>query len=152
MLNVSTYKYKMSRKYNTTLPVVINTGNNGGYFGLSSLAWSLIIERERAGEEFPTEDDVYDFLAKNRPRHDPLLVEIVRELGENANARGASLSVQEIPIEYSDCYTIEDEEYDGVETIRCNPAELPDRKNFQIVMRMINLLVPHIDRRNRELQ
>ena len=46
------------------------------------------------------------------PRHDPALVQVVEELGEEANGRNACLSVEEIP---GNRYRIE--EYDGIETI-----------------------------------
>lgn len=55
-------------------------------------------------------------------RHDPLLVQVVEELGENADGKYAKLKIAEIPIEYQDCYEIT--EYDGFETVKCNPSDL----------------------------
>lgn len=55
-------------------------------------------------------------------RHDPYLVEAVEELGPQANNRYSNLSIESIPKEYQDCYDID--EYDGRETINCNPENL----------------------------
>ena len=87
--------------------VVIN--NCYGGFGLSEKA----IKRyeELSGKAFP--DMSWDV-----ERHDPALVQVVEELGEEANGDCACLSVEEIP---GNRYYIT--EYDGIEEIHCPEAE-----------------------------
>jgi hypothetical protein len=83
------------------MKIVINTCYGG--FGLSKEALALYNERSRTVE-------TYDFLIK---RDDPILVEVVEQLGEDASDRFANLKVVEIPDDVQ--WGIE--EYDGNEWI-----------------------------------
>lgn len=55
-------------------------------------------------------------------RDDPFLIETIEELGSQANTSHSNLVIESIPKEYQDCYDID--EYDGKETINCNPENL----------------------------
>ena len=83
------------------MKIVINTRYGG--FGLSKEALALFNERSGAVV-------TYDF---NIKRNDPILVEIVEQLGEAANGDFAELKVVKIP----DDVQWQIEEYDGVEWI-----------------------------------
>ena len=83
------------------MKIVINTCHGG--FGLSKEALTLFNERSGAVV-------TYDF---NIKRNDPILVEIVEQLGEAADGNYAELKVVEIPDDVQ--WTIE--EYDGAEWI-----------------------------------
>jgi hypothetical protein len=67
------------------MKIVINTCYGG--FGLSKEALALFNERSRTVE-------TYDFVIK---RDDPILVEVVEQLGEDASGHFADLKVVEIP-------------------------------------------------------
>ena len=49
-------------------------------------------------------------------RDDPVLVQIVKELGDSANGDCSQLSIERIPSQYTQYYTIN--EYDGYESIQ----------------------------------
>ena len=83
------------------MKIVINTCYGG--FGLSKQALALFNERTGTVE-------TYDFLIK---RNDPILVEIVEQLGESAGGFFSALKVVEIP----DDVVWGIEEYDGNEWI-----------------------------------
>ena len=83
------------------MKIVINTRHGG--FGLSKEALALFNERSGAVV-------TYDF---NIKRNDPILVEIVEQLGEAADGDYAELRIIEIPDDVQ--WTIE--EYDGAEWI-----------------------------------
>ena len=83
------------------MKIVINNCN--GAFGLSKEALALYNERSDITV-------TYDF---NITRNDPILVEVVEQLGEAANSRFAELKVLEIP---DDVQWIV-EEYDGAEWV-----------------------------------
>jgi hypothetical protein len=53
--------------------------------------------------------------AYNIKRHDPLMIQIVKELGEKANGFCAQISIETIPSQYINHYSIED--YDGSERV-----------------------------------
>lgn len=57
-----------------------------------------------------------------KDRTDPLLVQVVRELGEKANGRCAKLVIKTIPLDYIGCYEID--EYDGGESLVLEPCKL----------------------------
>jgi len=85
--------------------VVIN--NCYGGFGLSEKA----IQRYN---EISDRGIIDSWDALELPRHDPVLVQVVEELGDESNGRNAALRLEEIP---GNRYLIE--EYDGAETIFC---------------------------------
>jgi hypothetical protein len=72
--------------------------------------YAMSMEDRRAYNEAHSAQTVYE---RNITRDDPALVQAVRELGEAANGRFASLEVVEIPDDIE--WTIE--EYDGLEHI-----------------------------------
>lgn len=80
----------------------------GGY-GLSEKAMKLY--NERAGRIVEYDCDI--------TRHDPILVSVVEELGEEANDRLSELAIIDIPEGYD--YIID--EYDGVEGVELVPLE-----------------------------
>jgi hypothetical protein len=82
------------------IKIVINRCYGG--FGLS--AGALAIHASRTGKE------LYDW---EIPRDDPILVEIVEELGERANGPHSILKIVEVP-EDVNWYI---EEYDGLEWV-----------------------------------
>ena len=49
-------------------------------------------------------------------RTDPMMVQVVRELGERANNNFSRILLEDIPAKFIDHYTIED--YDGMESVR----------------------------------
>lgn len=55
-------------------------------------------------------------------RSDPHLIEVVKELGDRVNSSCSRLTIAQIPNAYKNCYTIS--EYDGFETVKCEPAKL----------------------------
>jgi hypothetical protein len=83
------------------MKIVINTCHGG--FGLSKTALALF--NERAGVIITNEDDI--------KRNNPILVEIVEQLGEAADGFFSALKVVEIPDDVE--WGIE--EYDGNEWI-----------------------------------
>ena len=85
--------------------VVINTCYGG--FGLSCTAEALV--EERTGEEF---------CSWSHPRHCPVLVSVVEELGEAAGGRAAVLEVVEIR---GNKYIVN--EYDGSESVQ-EPSDI----------------------------
>jgi hypothetical protein len=92
------------------IEVVINTSYGG--FGLSKMAQNLYKE---------TNGDKYDeYSSRSRYcRHDPKLVNIVKELGEASCGKHSKLTIENIPLEFKDCYIIR--EYDGMEDIDLSP-------------------------------
>ena len=85
------------------MKIVINTCYGG--FGLSDQGLAIY-----ASKKNKSIDDVHYF---DIPRNDPVLVEIVEDLGQQANASYAELKVVEIPDDV-DWYI---KEYDGIEHI-----------------------------------
>ena len=81
-----------------------------GGFRLSDKAKSRY--KEVSGKELPW--DYWDAI----PRHDPHLIKVIEELGEDANKGGGYITIEEIP---GNRYRIE--EYDGIETIHCPEDE-----------------------------
>jgi hypothetical protein len=83
------------------MKIIINACYGG--FGLSKEAFALF--NERSGTVITHERDI--------ERNNPILVEIVEQLGESADGRYAELKVVEIP----DDVKWHIDEYDGWETI-----------------------------------
>jgi hypothetical protein len=54
--------------------------------------------------------------ARNVERHDPVMVQIVREMGAKANGMCAKIELKRIPAEYQNHYKIG--EYDGLEGVQ----------------------------------
>jgi hypothetical protein len=95
------------------MEVVYNTCFGG--FGLSDKAIELYKRKSQNADE----PNIYI-------RHDPLLIEVVKELGKDASDVYSDLQIETIPIEYINCYTIV--EYDGMENVRTDPAALIEYK------------------------
>jgi len=98
------------------MKIVINTCYGG--FGLSDSAMKRLIELGYTGltevEDAEAKRYGVNYYGVNAiERTDPLLVQVVEELGEKADTRFSSLKVIEIPDDVK--YRIE--EYDGVEWI-----------------------------------
>ena len=72
-----------------------------------------ILENKNNKSEFNKLYKNYSLYINGKYRTDPILIEVVEELGEKANGRFADLQVVEIPDGME--YTIDD--YDGVETL-----------------------------------
>lgn len=87
--------------------VVINVRYGG--FGLSNEAKNLYKERSNG-------------VLHEGIRHDLVLVQIVKELGTDANDKFSELSIEKIPVEFKNCYVIN--EYDGMESIDLSPELL----------------------------
>ena len=88
------------------MKIVINSCFGG--FSLSIKAEILYCERKGMNAK-----ETDDFYSRELERDDPLLIEIVEELGEKANGRHAELDIIEIP----DGVGWVVEEYDGLEHI-----------------------------------
>ena len=109
---------------------VVYNGDYGG-FGLSILAMERLIELGAPGaaeglalhREVFSEGQDYGVSFDTLPRHNPLLVQVVEELGAAASGRLAALRVKEIT---SDRYRID--EYDGSESI-----ETPENIDWVVV-------------------
>ena len=86
--------------------IVIN--NCFGGFGLSDVALGRYLELKG----YPTESRSL-YYADDGIRNDPILVQVVEELGDKASAKYSRLTVVEIPDDVE--WTIE--EYDGIESI-----------------------------------
>ncbi len=90
---------------------VVYNAKYGGY-GLSDLAIEKI--KQKLGGTFDE-----NFRYGNVARHHPVLVAVVEELGEKANARFANLKIAVVEGRYKI------EEYDGWETV-ITPEDLED--------------------------
>lgn len=95
--------------------VVYNTCYGG--FGLSKEGLMLYNDKRKQAGLSVAE---WDGQIKNR--HDPILLDVVDELGEKANGNFSKLKIREIPDEYANCYNIR--EYDGQESVVCDPCRL----------------------------
>lgn len=91
--------------------VVINVRYGG--FGISREAEDAYVSKTGCNCE-----DVESYLEGNRD--DPVLVQIVKELGTRANDEHSSLKIVHIPAQYARYYQII--EYDGLESIRIDYA------------------------------
>lgn len=65
----------------------------------------------------------YNLYLNNEHRQDPILIEVVEELGDKASGRFGKLEVVEIP---DNCYYKIDE-YDGIETIYYSNSEIYEK-------------------------
>jgi hypothetical protein len=92
-----------------------------GGFGLSKKAIQRYCELSGLGAKF-VEDEYSGYwelpngdywYASDLSRDDPFLVQVVEELGEEAEGNAASLSIRELPADTK--YRID--EYDGLETV-----------------------------------
>ena len=104
------------------MKVVINSSYGG--FGLSDIAFEKYLERKGIkyslsdestilGNNIYVDEDGDYLLSYDIERNDPILVEVVEELGEKSNDRFSELKIVEIPDDID--YVIE--EYDGNEWI-----------------------------------
>jgi len=90
-----------------TQKIAINTDFGG--FGLSDEA----IDLYKVLTEIPASTDIYYW---EIPRDDPVLIQVIEQLGEKANTRYSSLKVIEIP----DDVEWHIHEYDGMEHVAEN--------------------------------
>lgn len=94
------------------MKIVINNCHGG--FGLSKQALDMYCEKKQIDlGDWDDEYEFYDQLHTYDIRNDPVLIEVVEELGKRANGCCASLKIVEIP----DDVKWEIEEYDGNEWI-----------------------------------
>ena len=94
---------KSGLKEATGRKIVINAEDSGhGGFGLSKKAIELA---KQLGADFNTSDDI--------KRDDPVLVQVVQDLGKAANGSFANLKIVEIPSNVK----WEIQEYDGAEWV-----------------------------------
>ena len=87
-------------------------GSYGGY-GFSKEAIRLYNERKSAESSPPYP---YTYGGHSISRTDPVMVQIVRELGDKANSFYSRIVLEEIPARYANHYSIT--EYDGNETVQ----------------------------------
>jgi hypothetical protein len=85
------------------MKVIINSDFGG--FALSEKAKAMYVERGGTID--------YSFLGERALRDDPIMVDIVTELGGEANARFSDLEIVNVPEQYD--YSIGD--YDGLEHV-----------------------------------
>jgi len=84
------------------------------YGGWNLSRKAIKMYRERTGKintENP-EDNIYFLYIE---RHDPILLEIYKELGTEFDGKYSQSEIEEIPKKYENYYTIT--EYDGLETV-----------------------------------
>jgi hypothetical protein len=110
------------------ISVVYNACHGG--FGLSKEAKELLSQKRTAAGL-----DKLRYLYKHA-RTDPHLIEVVQELGEKANDRYSKLRITSIPIEYEHCFDLD--EYDGLETVVCDPAQLIRFKLSELNMEQLS--------------
>lgn len=95
--------------------------NRYGGFSLSEKAVELYNQGRLEQNQAPINHS-----GRRIPRHDPVLIKVVEELGKEANGKHADLQIETIPDAYIDCYKIT--EYDGLEGVICDPAKLVQYK------------------------
>lgn len=72
-------------------------------------------------------------------RHDPILVQIFRELGEDFNSKHSFIEIETIPLKYKDYYSIF--EYDGLERVEINELQYDaDTKINKLKFLLINTM------------
>lgn len=117
--NPDKYKYKileitkeMVEEEKEEMIEVLICGSYGGW-GISSKARKKYRDRtEGINKEIPEDSAYYKYGIE---RHDPILVQIYKELGEEFNHRHSRAEIEEIPKKYENYYTIS--EYDGLESV-----------------------------------
>ena len=92
------------------IEVVINASYGG--FGLSKEAETRLSELGCSRKQISECTNPYN--EEGLPRHDPRLVQVVKELGEEASGNFSHLVIEELPYGAT-CYRIE--EYDGSESV-----------------------------------
>ena len=102
----------MNRYFNIKMDIleVMYNDKFGGY-GFSDKAMSEYNEIKLAADP----NYVFCHRGDNIDRSDPVMLEIVKRFGSEANGRHAIIKIEEIPIIYKDFYTIS--EYDGDEEV-----------------------------------
>jgi hypothetical protein len=114
--NIKHTVYDLSTEDN--FEIMINDQYGG--FGLSKKAVKLYCEKtnidyksHNAGFECGVND-----VSATIERTDVNMIQIVKELGSEANGKYCTICIEQIPIKYKDSYEIY--EYDGKETVRFN--------------------------------
>ena len=80
------------------------------WYGGFSLSEAAMAEYKRRCPE------ALEVNARNVERHDPVMVQIVQEMGERANGAYANIKLEKIPVEYLNNYEIG--QYDGLEEVQ----------------------------------
>jgi hypothetical protein len=96
-----------------SVQIMVNTCYGG--FSLSKEAISLYRERAAVECSAAVERAAVECSGRSIPRHDPVMVQIVKELGTSANGHHACIELQDIPVQFQNYYAIH--EYDGMENV-----------------------------------
>ena len=86
-----------------------------GGFGFSQLAIKLYNQRRPENSPKLTDDDCFA-CGREIDRADPIMVQVVRELGPSASNTYSRVMIEEIPEKFKDHYSIQ--EYDGNESVQ----------------------------------
>jgi hypothetical protein len=86
--------------------------NTYGGWGMSKKAIKMYKDRNRGVKQQMLEDYCISHCVE---RHDPILIEIYKELGKEFDDRYSKSEIEEIPKKYENYYTIS--EYDGLESV-----------------------------------
>ena len=88
--------------------------NRIGGFGLSNAAIKLY--NQRKPEDAPDVSEAGYASGRDLDRTDPVMVQVVRELGDKTNTAFSRICLEELPDEYKGFYSID--EFEGAETVR----------------------------------
>lgn len=101
-----------------TIEVMYNDAYGG--FGFSEKALKMYCEKKRI--EYDSNNKWFTIKMSDKiDRHDIDMLEIVKELGSEANGSHCKIKIEKIPAKYKETYKIS--EYDGLETVDEFPYE-----------------------------
>ncbi len=110
---------------NTKIKVVLNTCYGG--FGVSKeLSGNDLEEEDAKSRELGYDSNFGTTLRYNDHRRDPIFIKAIMSLGKESFGRCANLTIYEIPIEFKDCFEID--EYDGGESLNLSSELLVAHK------------------------
>jgi hypothetical protein len=133
---------------NTESGPMIGVLYNNSYGGFSVSNKAKQIYNERMSEENPeyksrTTNGVYDDFYDTSRRHDPLLVNIYHELGQEFNgAKHTKIKIKTIPKKYENAYIIH--EYDGLESVSVD--------NYKYKLDAIQNIIHNIDMNDNDVK